>query len=61
VRGTAERVFGGYWVAGRSRGVMEAVGMRYVRAYHQRWDDPLPGAEAGEVEYEVTRKMWLAR
>ncbi|MFC7548978.1 GNAT family N-acetyltransferase [Plantactinospora sp. GCM10030261] len=43
-----------------SRGVMEAVGMRYVRTYFPRWDDPLPDAEQGEVEYEMTREMWAA-
>jgi RimJ/RimL family protein N-acetyltransferase len=41
-----------------SRAVMAAVGMRYVRTYHPVWDDPLPGADAGEVEYEMTREMW---
>jgi RimJ/RimL family protein N-acetyltransferase len=41
-----------------SRGVMEAVGMRYVRTYHPHFDDPLPGADLGEVEYEMTREMW---
>jgi hypothetical protein len=35
--------------------------MRYVRSFHQFWDYPLPGAEAGEVEYEMTRAMWEAR
>jgi RimJ/RimL family protein N-acetyltransferase len=40
-----------------SRGVMRAVGMRYVRAFHLPWDDPLPGTEWGEVEYELTREM----
>ncbi|MFI7606388.1 GNAT family N-acetyltransferase [Micromonospora sp. NPDC049366] len=44
-----------------SRGVMEAVGMRYVRTFFPRWDDPLPGSESGEVEYEMTRDMWAAR
>jgi RimJ/RimL family protein N-acetyltransferase len=44
-----------------SRGVMEAVGMRYVRTFFGRWDDPLPGAELGEVEYEMTRAMWQSR
>ncbi|MCW2141055.1 GNAT family N-acetyltransferase [Actinoplanes cyaneus] len=44
-----------------SRGVMESVGMRYVRTFHPLWDDPLPGSEAGEVEYEMTRAMWTAR
>jgi RimJ/RimL family protein N-acetyltransferase len=41
-----------------SRGVMEAVGMRYVRTYHPPFDDPLPGTDQGEVEYEMTREMW---
>jgi RimJ/RimL family protein N-acetyltransferase len=41
-----------------SRGVLEAVGMRHVRTFFPTWDDPLPGAELGEVEYEITRAMW---
>ena len=40
-----------------SRGVMKAIGMRYVRTYFPSCDDPLPGAEQGEVEYEMTRGM----
>lgn len=44
-----------------SRGVMSAVGMRYVRTWYPDWDEPLPGAELGEVEYEMTREMWQAR
>jgi RimJ/RimL family protein N-acetyltransferase len=43
-----------------SRGVMEAVGMRWVRTYYPDFDDPLPGTERGEVEYEMTREMWDA-
>jgi RimJ/RimL family protein N-acetyltransferase len=43
-----------------SRGVMEAIGMRYVRTYFPVWDDPLPGADLGEAEYEMTRGMWRA-
>ncbi|WP_434743727.1 GNAT family N-acetyltransferase [Micromonospora sp. SH-82] len=43
-----------------SRGVMAAVGMRHVRSFHQQWDDPLPGTELGEVEYELTRQEWAA-
>ncbi|MGN9778420.1 GNAT family N-acetyltransferase [Micromonospora sp. H33] len=43
-----------------SRRVMETVGMRYVRTYFPSWDDPLPGSELGEVEYEMTRVMWEA-
>ncbi|AVT32577.1 GNAT family N-acetyltransferase [Plantactinospora sp. BC1] len=41
-----------------SRGVMNAVGMRYVRTYFPTWDAPPPGADLGEVEYEMTRAMW---
>lgn len=41
-----------------SRGVLEAVGLRYVRTFHPAWDEPLPGTELGEVEYEMTREMW---
>jgi RimJ/RimL family protein N-acetyltransferase len=41
-----------------SQGVMKAIGMRYVRTYFPSWDDPLPGADLGEVEYEITREMW---
>jgi len=44
-----------------SRGVMEAIGMRYVRTYFPRWEEPLPEADQGEVEYEITREMWQAR
>jgi len=44
-----------------SRGVLAAVGMRYVRTYFPVWDDPLPGSDQGEVEYEMTREMWAAR
>jgi RimJ/RimL family protein N-acetyltransferase len=44
-----------------SRGVMAAIGMRYVRTYFPHWDDPLPGADQGEVEYEMTREMWETR
>lgn len=41
-----------------SIGVMRAIGMRYVRTYHPQFDDPLPDAHLGEVEYEMTRAMW---
>ncbi|SBT52330.1 GNAT family N-acetyltransferase [Micromonospora auratinigra] len=43
-----------------SRGVMAAVGMRYVRTWYPSWDDPVPGTEQGEVAYEMTREMWRA-
>ncbi|MBD3782962.1 MAG: GNAT family N-acetyltransferase [Micrococcales bacterium] len=42
-----------------SRAVMERLGMRYVRTFHGDVDEPLPGAEEGEVEYAVTRAEWL--
>ena len=41
-----------------SRGVMTAVGMSYVRTYFPEWEDPLPGSEEGEVEYELTLADW---
>ena len=44
-----------------SRRVMEAIGMRYVRTYFPPWEEPLPEADQGEVEYEITREMWQAR
>jgi RimJ/RimL family protein N-acetyltransferase len=43
-----------------SRGVMESVGMRHVRTYFPSWEDPLPGSDQGEVEYEITQAMWSA-
>jgi RimJ/RimL family protein N-acetyltransferase len=45
----------------RSRRVMEKAGLRHARTYHLRWDDPLPGAELGEVEYTLTRDEWQRR
>jgi len=42
----------------RSRRVMEKLGMRHVRTLHVPFDDPLPGTEHGEVEYEITRAVW---
>ncbi|BBH69358.1 GNAT family acetyltransferase [Actinoplanes sp. OR16] len=41
-----------------SQAVMRAVGMRYVRTFHPVFDDPLPGSEQGEVEYEITAEEW---
>ncbi|TDC78053.1 N-acetyltransferase [Micromonospora sp. KC606] len=42
----------------RSRAVMERVGLRYVRTFHLHFDDPIPGTEHGEVEYELLRSEW---
>ncbi|MGC9666189.1 GNAT family N-acetyltransferase [Planosporangium sp. 12N6] len=44
-----------------SRATMAAVGMRYVRTFHLDWEEPIAGSELGEVEYEITRRQWLAR
>jgi len=43
----------------RSRRVMESAGLRYLRTFHLQWDDPIPGTEHGEVEYELLREDWL--
>ena len=29
-----------------------------MRTYFPTFDDPLPGTDLGEVEYEMTRAMW---
>ncbi|MFE0592687.1 GNAT family N-acetyltransferase [Micromonospora echinospora] len=36
-----------------SRRVMQKAGLHYVRTFHLTWDDPIPGYEHGEVEYEI--------
>ncbi|UYM04260.1 GNAT family N-acetyltransferase [Solicola gregarius] len=41
-----------------SRGVMESLGMRYVRTFEGTWDEPIPEPDQREVEYELTRAMW---
>lgn len=43
-----------------SRATMAALGMRYVRTFSVEFDDPLPGTEQGEVEYEIRRADWAA-
>jgi RimJ/RimL family protein N-acetyltransferase len=45
-------------VNGRSRAVMAKAGLRYVRTFHLTFDDPVPGTEHGEVEYELRREEW---
>jgi RimJ/RimL family protein N-acetyltransferase len=42
----------------KSRRVMEKSGLRYVRTFHLEFDDPIPGTEHGEVEYEIRREDW---
>jgi RimJ/RimL family protein N-acetyltransferase len=44
-----------------SRATMASIGLRHVRTFTADWDEPIPGAEHGEVEYAVTRAEWLAR
>jgi len=43
-----------------SRRVLEKCGLRHVLTEVREWDDPLPGAELGEVVYAVTRGEWAA-
>lgn len=43
-----------------SRAVMTKLGMRHVATQHRTWDDPLPGAEQGEVVYEIDTATWSA-
>lgn len=40
--------------------VMRTIGMRYVRTFVPSVDEPTPGAEQGDVEYEMTRETWAA-
>ncbi|MEU8260898.1 GNAT family N-acetyltransferase [Micromonospora sp. NPDC048999] len=47
-------------VNARSRAVMGKAGLRYVRTFHLTFDDPIPGTEHGEVEYELRREDWPA-
>jgi len=38
-----------------SRATMAAIGMRHVRTFDRHFDEAIPGAEHGEVEYAITR------
>lgn len=44
-----------------SRSVMVKLGMRHARTDYRSWEQPLPGAERGEVVYEITRDEWFSR
>lgn len=44
-----------------SRRIMEKLGMRHLRTYEELGQDPIPGAEHGEVEYGVTAAEWFAQ
>jgi len=48
-------------VNARSRGVMERIGLTYVRTYPTSSSEPVEGIEEGEVEYEMTREQWERR
>lgn len=43
-----------------SRATMAAVGLTFTRAFvsGEPYDDLVPGADQGEVEYEITRTTW---
>lgn len=43
-----------------SRATMASIGMEYIRTFQLEWEDPIPGAEQGEVEYAITRDRWIA-
>ena len=46
-----------------SRATMKAAGLTFVRAFlsGEPDHDPIPGAEQGEVEYEITQTTWQER
>lgn len=44
-----------------SRRVMEKIGMTHRRTEHVDWPDPFPGAEEGEVWYELSQAEWNSR
>lgn len=39
---------------------MRKIGMWHVRTYAREWKDLLPGADQGEVLYEVIARHWPA-
>ena len=41
-----------------SRRVMEKVGLKFVRVFHDSWPETIDGAEEGDVEYALTRSEW---
>ncbi|KAF4977097.1 hypothetical protein FZEAL_6330 [Fusarium zealandicum] len=42
-----------------SRAIMSKIGLKHVRTFHNKYDDPPPGIEEGEVEYRVTKDEWV--
>ena len=43
-----------------SRATLESLGLHFVRGFHEDYDEPVPGHEQGEVEYELRRAEWEA-
>jgi RimJ/RimL family protein N-acetyltransferase len=43
-----------------SRATMAAVGLQYVRTFHDDVDEGVAGSELGGVEYAITRDEWRA-
>lgn len=41
-----------------SRAVMRSIGMTHWRSYLLDFDEPLPGADEGEVLYAISRSAW---
>lgn len=43
-----------------SRATMASMGIKYVRTFHQNFEEAIPGPEEGEVEYATCIDEWLA-
>lgn len=55
----AQRIFATTMtVNAASRRVMEKVGLKYVRTFHESWPETIEGTEEGDVEYALTRSEW---
>ncbi len=48
-------------VNARSRAVLERIGMTPIWFGQRHFDEPVPGAEHGEVRYAMTRQQWATR
>ncbi|KFY06622.1 hypothetical protein V492_07913 [Pseudogymnoascus sp. VKM F-4246] len=44
-----------------SQATMASCGMRKVRTYHNKYDNPPPGIEEGEVEFLITKDEWRSQ
>ncbi|MEW2517680.1 GNAT family N-acetyltransferase [Actinacidiphila alni] len=44
-----------------SRRVLEKAGLAWVRTFFAQWDEPIEGAEHGDVVYAAERDAWLRR